>query len=93
MAWPLLNALNQSELSNDTLENESQLLHDHTGKTKHQLGILTGRKPSLTFPIKQVLNIALENTRAPNSMDLDDSKDEVSRSDLKAPPEMDPFEI
>lgn len=29
VAWPLLNALNQVEMRNNTLENENQLLGDH----------------------------------------------------------------
>lgn len=79
MAWPLLNALNQAELSNNTLENENQLIHDHIEKLEQQLGILTGKKSSLTFLIKQVWNVALENTWVSNSMDLDDSKNKVTR--------------
>lgn len=55
--------------------------------------MLMRKKSSLTFPIKQVPNIALENTQASNSMNLDDSKDKVSKSDLKAPPEMDCSEV
>ena len=50
-ARPFLNDLNQVELSDNTLENRNQLLHDHIEKFE-QLGILTGRKSRLTFRIK-----------------------------------------
>lgn len=92
MAWPLLNTLNQAELSNNTSENENQLLQDHTEKLE-QLGTLTGDKSSLIFPIKQLHNITLKNIQAPKSMDLDDSENKTSRLDLEAPSEMGPFEI
>ena len=92
MAWPLLNTLNQAELSNNTSENENQLLQDHTEKLE-QLGTLTGDKSSLIFPIKQLHNITLKNIQAPKSMDLDNSENKASRSDLEAPSDMDPFEI
>ena len=48
MTWPLLNALNQAEVSNNTLENENQLLQNHTEKLEQQLGMLTAKKSSLT---------------------------------------------
>jgi len=32
MVWPLLNALNQAKISNNTLENENQLLQDSIKK-------------------------------------------------------------
>lgn len=35
----------------------------------------------------------MRDTEACGSVDLADSKDKISRSDLKAPPKIDPFEI
>lgn len=93
VAWPLLNTLNRAEMRNNTLENENQLLRDWIEKLEQQLGILTGKKSNLTFPVKQVRNITSDDTQALKSMDLVDLEDKASRSDLEAPPEIDPFEI
>lgn len=91
VAWPLLMALNHAELSNCTLENENQLLCDCTEKSKQLLGILTGKKSSLTFPLKQICNIAWENTQAPESMGLGNPRKKLS--DLEVPLEAESFEI
>lgn len=43
-AFTAARALNCTELSNSTLENATQLLHDCTEKLEQQLGVLTGEK-------------------------------------------------
>ena len=48
VAWPLLNALNNAEIRNNTLVNENELLKDHIEKSEQELGILTGKKPNST---------------------------------------------
>lgn len=52
-----------------------------------------GKKSSLTFPVKQIQNIVLEHTQAPESMDLGNAEDKVLRMNLEAPPEMHRFQI
>ncbi|XP_021238701.1 uncharacterized protein LOC110391220 [Numida meleagris] len=86
-------ALNRAELSNNTLENENQLLRDRIEKLEQELGLLTGKKSSLTFPLKKIRNIALENTQGSEPVDLGNPTGKISRSDLEAPLEVDPFEI
>ena len=43
----MLNALNQTEIRADTLENENQLVKDCIEKLEQELSILTGEKNNL----------------------------------------------
>ena len=93
VAWPLLIALNQAEMTTNAFENENQLLQDCIKKLEQQLSILTGRKSSLNLPMKQVNNTSVDDTQAPELMGLVNPEDKISKSDLKAPSAMDPSEI
>ena len=93
VAWPLLIALNQLEMTTNTLENQNQLLRDHIEKLEQQLGILMEKKSSLKLPMKQVCNISVDDTQVPELMDLVDPKYKASKSDLEAQSATDPLEI
>ena len=57
MAWPLLNALNQAEITATTLESENQLLKDYIEKLEQELSILTGKKiPLFIGNLVSILN-------------------------------------
>ena len=93
MAWPLLNALNQAEIRNNTLENENQLLRNHIEKLEKELGILTGKKPILHFPIGQICNVSIDNDQTPESTDCVEQENKNSKFDLEAPIVTDPLEV
>ena len=50
VAWPLLNSLNQAEITANILESESQLLKNHIEKLKQELSILMEKKNNFASP-------------------------------------------
>ena len=86
VAWPLLNALNQTEKRADALENRNQLLEDCIEKLEQELSILTGKKPTSHLPIGQVHNISIGNEQGFETTDLVEQGNINSKLDLEAPP-------
>jgi len=80
-------------MSNNTIENENQFLRDHIEKLEQELGILSGKKPVLRFPIGQVCNALVDNHQTPEATDFVDQEHKNSKLDLEAPMVTDPLEV